>query len=395
MRIALVCPASIPATQFGGILFLTVNLAKEFVVKGNKTTIFTTDLDTANNLHTFNRKLPQIETINGFQINRSHCWFSIYLFYINPGMYKQLLNFDADIIHTVGLRSFQSLVAVFVSKKKNIPLIISDQGGLFTHPELKEASIRKRILLKIQYLAIKFIVRNASAIIVANEYEKEMFSRFGIESKITIVRNGIDLNELSVEKGDFRKKYDIKGRYFLFVGRFHESKGIDILLKAVNSIKTHPQMKDITLVIMGVNDGFGEKMNKMIAELSLGGNVLVVNKPPRKDVILAYRDCEFTVLPSRWELSPLMPLEGFAFKKAAIGTNVHGTPSTIIHDKTGILVESENYIELGASILELLTNEQKRTTFGLAGYKMVMETCNSKEMADNTLKVYEKILSEK
>ena len=48
MKIALVCPASLPATQFGGILFLCVDLAKEFSKSNNNVTIYTTDLDFAN-----------------------------------------------------------------------------------------------------------------------------------------------------------------------------------------------------------------------------------------------------------------------------------------------------------------------------------------------------------
>ena len=392
MKIALVCPASLPATQFGGILILAVNMAKEFAKLGNDVRIFTTDLDAAGNLHTFNKKLPRVETINGFKINRTHCWFSIYLFYVNPYMYKQLKDFDADIIHTIGLRSFQSLIAAFVSKRKNIPLVISDQGGLFTHPELTEASIVKKILFRLQYLAIKFIVKQATTIIVGNEYERDMFSRFDVKLKTVIVRNGIDLNELKVAEGSFKKKYNISGKYFLFVGRFHESKGIDILLKALNAVKSDPRMNDTILVLMGINDGFGEKMSELIKNLSLEDKILVINKPSRKDVVLAYQDCEFTVLPSRWELSPLMPLEGFAFKKPSIGTNVHGTPYTIINGKTGILVQVENHVELGDAILELLTNEQKRLALGLSGYQMVKETCNSNEMTSSILREYEKLL---
>lgn len=392
MKIALVCPASLPATQFGGILILAVNMAKEFAKLGNDVRIFTTDLDAAGNLHTFNKKLPRVETINGFKINRTHCWFSIYLFYVNPYMYKQLKDFDADIIHTIGLRSFQSLIAAFVSKRKNIPLVISDQGGLFTHPELTEASIVKKILFRLQYLAIKFIVKQATTIIVGNEYERDMFSRFDVKLKTVIVRNGIDLNELKVAEESFKKKYNISGKYFLFVGRFHESKGIDILLKALNAVKSDPRMNDTILVLMGINDGFGEKMSELIKNLSLEDKILVINKPSRKDVVLAYQDCEFTVLPSRWELSPLMPLEGFAFKKPSIGTNVHGTPYTIINGKTGILVQVENHVELGDAILELLTNEQKRLALGLSGYQMVKETCNSNEMTSSILREYEKLL---
>ena len=48
MKIALVCPASLPATQFGGIVFLAVNLADEMSKLGHDVTIYTTDLDFSN-----------------------------------------------------------------------------------------------------------------------------------------------------------------------------------------------------------------------------------------------------------------------------------------------------------------------------------------------------------
>ena len=58
MKIALVCPASLPATQFGGILFLAVDIARESTNLGNDVVIYTTDLDFANNANTFNKNLP-------------------------------------------------------------------------------------------------------------------------------------------------------------------------------------------------------------------------------------------------------------------------------------------------------------------------------------------------
>ena len=57
MKIALVCPASLPATQFGGIMFLSLDIAKELSKNGHEVTIFTTDMDFANNAKTFNKKL--------------------------------------------------------------------------------------------------------------------------------------------------------------------------------------------------------------------------------------------------------------------------------------------------------------------------------------------------
>ena len=66
MKIALVCPASLPATQFGGIMFLCIHIANRLTQNGHQVTIYTTDLDFANNLKTINKNLPKEEYINQF-----------------------------------------------------------------------------------------------------------------------------------------------------------------------------------------------------------------------------------------------------------------------------------------------------------------------------------------
>ena len=195
MKIALTCPASLPATQFGGILFLCVDLAREFSKKGNDVVIYTTDLDFSNNAFTFNRKLPRSEKINDFTIKRSHVIFRIKLFFVNPAIYNQIKRDKPNIIHSVGIRSFQALVSALVSKFNNIPLIISDQGGLFTHPDYGQAGL-KSILYRLQEPMIKFIIKQAKKIIVANEYERTIFSRYCENSKLVLDNNGDDFEYL-------------------------------------------------------------------------------------------------------------------------------------------------------------------------------------------------------
>ena len=389
MKIALACPASLPATQFGGILSLCVDIARESSNSGHDTTIFTTDLDFANNLKTFNKNLPRIETIENFKIKRSSVWFSIGLFYVNPGIYFDMLKEKCDVIHTVGVRSFQSYAAALVSKKRNIPLIISDQGGLTTHPDLKNGGLIKRVFYKLQSPMIRFVIGQSDKIIVANEYEKKIFSELGGENKIEIIENGINLEKMKSDV-DFKKKYTINHDYFLFLGRFHKVKGIDTLLKAMQLIKNHSLMSSVKLVIMGVNFGFEEEMLKMIKEMNLNDVVKVIKNPPREDVIAAYKESEFLVLPSRWELSPLTPLEGFAFKKPTISTKVHGIPYTLDDGKNSILVESENFNELSDKIIELLNDKTKCRELGINGYEHIRKKCNSQEMVKRILRVYEK-----
>ena len=263
MKIALTCPASLPATQFGGIMFLCIHVAKKLSNDGHDLTIYTTDLDFANTIK-FNQKLPKQEKVENFVIKRTHAWFSLFLYFINPGMYKQMMKDDIDIIHTVGIRSFQAFISVLVSKRKKIPLVISDQGGLTTHPDLKESSFRKKILIQLQKPLLKFIISHASKVIVANEYEKKIFLNFCSESKISIIKNGIDISELKSSNVNFSQKYAIEGEFILFLGRFHKVKGIDTLLEAINLIKNDPLLEEHKIVIMGVDFGYESEMLQLI-----------------------------------------------------------------------------------------------------------------------------------
>jgi len=394
MNIGLVCPASLPATQFGGILFLAVDIARESTKLGNNAVIYTTNLDFANNANTFNKELPDVEEIEKFTIKRSNVWFNFHLFFFNPGMYFQLMKDSPDVIHTIGIRSFQSIIAAIVAKRKGIPLVISDQGGLTTHPELNQGGFLKKLFYKIQKPIIQFIINNATKISVANEYEKEIFKEFTDESKIEIIRNGINQDSMISKTTDFKIKYDIESSYVLFVGRFSKVKGIDILLKAIRNLKNNDELKNMVFVIMGVDFGFQREMLQIIDEYGINEKVLVIKNPSRDDVIAAYEQSEFLVLPSRWELSPLTPLEGFAFKKTVISSNVHGIPYTLKKDENCLLIQDEDSDELSKLILELLKDDKKKIELGISGFNRVNSELNSKIMVKKTLKIYESVVQD-
>ena len=391
MKIALVSPASLPATQFGGIMFLALDIARQLSAHGENTTIYTTDLDFANNPHTFNKNLPREENIEKFVIKRSHVILKFALYFVNPGMKKQMMNDNIEIIHTFGIRSYQSYIAALISKKRNIPLIISDQSGLTTHPDLKEKGILFKLLYFIQKPFLSFIIKQSSKIIVANEYESKIFEKFTSKSKISIVKNGVDLEKLNTNI-DFKKKYGIEQKYILFLGRFNKVKGIDVLIKAIKILEENKKVKEIKFLILGVDFGYEKEMYKLIRKYKLEKIIQIIKNPPREDVIGAYKNCEFLVLPSRWELSPLTPLEGFAFKKTVISSKIHGIPHTINDKENCLLVEPNNPQLLSEAIIELVNDNEKMKRLGEAGYDFVTKTGNSENMAKNTLEVYKEVL---
>ena len=218
---------------------------------------------------------------------------------------------------------------------------------------------------------------------------------FTNDSKICIVKNGINLDLLKNSDIDFKEKFHIDSDFILFLGRFNKEKGIDTLIQAWDIINSKNSVKKIKLVIMGVDFGFQEEMLKMINEKKLSDSIIVIKKPSREDVFAAYKSCLFLVLPSRWELSPLTPLEGFAFNKTSISTTAHGIPYTLTNGENAILVEPENYHQLSDAIENLINNQNLRDKLSQNGFRLVHDECNSKKMAENVLRVYEEALNSK
>ena len=133
-------------------------------------------------------------------------------------------------------------------------------------------------------------------------------------------------------------------------------------------------------------------MEELIKINNLSEKIIVIKNPPRDDVISAYQVSEFLVLPSQWELSPLVPLESFAFKKPVISTKSHGIPFTVKDNENGILVEPEKPEQLSEAITKLLVDDKLRNKLGLSGYNFVHEKCNSVSMAKHSLKLYNELL---
>ena len=175
------------------------------------------------------------------------------------------------------------------------------------------------------------------------------------------------------------------------MGRFHLVKGVDILIKSINEIKKFLKLKNIKCVIMGADFGYQNMMFELIKKFNLENQIIIIAKPPREYIISAYEQSKILVLPSRWELSPLTPLEGFVFKKPVISSNCHGIPYTIRNGKNCILTKINDYKQIAESIEYLLNNEKIRSKMGEEGFNQVITECNSKEMTKRIEDIYKKI----
>lgn len=155
-----------------------------------------------------------------------------------------------------------------------------------------------------------------------------------------VISNGVDLN-------DFNKKRNssIQKRLFtfLFVGRFDQIKGVNILVKAFSLFyKKHPNTK-LMLVGYGYEE---EKIKNTIFQLQLGNAISLKGKQTGKTLIDIYKSVDIVVVPSFSEGQSIVILEAFAAKKPVIATSVGDNARFVVNSKTGFLVFPENMTHL-------------------------------------------------
>ena len=142
-----------------------------------------------------------------------------------------------------------------------------------------------------------------------------------------------------------------------YVGRDSFEKGIDILRNI------EPQIKG--KIVYCTNMSWIETMKNLKAS-----SVLVV--------------------PSRMESLPQSIKEAFYLKIPVIATNVGGVPELIQHEKTGILVQSENEQEMINAINNLIKNDSLIETMTKNAFDFINKFYSWDELLPKYIELYEK-----
>lgn len=135
----------------------------------------------------------------------------------------------------------------------------------------------------------------------------------------------------------------VSDKYFLFLGRLSEEKGIITLM---NAMKENPKSR---LKIVGsgpLEDKLKEykKQNKL-------NNIEFLGFKSGEELTNLKKQAYFVIVPSEWyENNPMAIIESYAEGVPAIGSRIGGIPEIIEEGKTGYTFTPHNYKELAALI---------------------------------------------
>lgn len=204
-----------------------------------------------------------------------------------------------------------------------------------------------------------------------------------------LIPNGVLLPaERSINRERVRAELSIPLRAFVagFTGRFVEDK--DPLLFVDMAARVAARHDAAHFLVVGDGPLRGE-IERRIALHGLSSRFTLIGL--RQDASRLYGAADVVVVPSRRDACPLVPLEAMAAGCPVVGTNVGDMPDQIADGVAGYVVPSGDAASLAVAVLAL-ADPIRRLQFGQAGRERVAERYSIRQMADQTLAVYEDVL---
>jgi glycosyltransferase involved in cell wall biosynthesis len=175
---------------------------------------------------------------------------------------------------------------------------------------------------------LKKYEKNIKCFISPSHFLKHKLIDFGwSENQIKYVPNFLNLSE-------FNPNFT-PGKYFLYLGRLSEEKGIRTLIKAFSKLRN----PHVGLLVVG--DGPIRKELEDLARNDL--RIRFAGYLSGNSLLEATRHSLAVVVPSEWyENAPISILEALACGKPVIGATIGGIPEMIEDAVNGLLFESGN-----------------------------------------------------
>ncbi len=279
---------------------------------------------------------------------------------------------DFDIVHVHGLYRFPTTTAAAISRRRKIPYVVRPHGAL--DPYLYARSTRGRLRLKRIYERL-FDLPNlnaAGALHFTAEEERRRASFLELRSPSFVVPNGVEWGRFEVlpERGRLREAWGSgDAPVVLFLGRFHQKKGLDLLVPAFDLIRQ--SKPNARLVIAGPeSDAYGHEVRRWVSERGLDAYVHFAGPLHGEDVVQAYVDSDVFVLPSYTENFGMTVVEAMSCALPVVISDQVNIHAEIANGSAGLVTRCEAD-EVCEALLTLLGDADLRAAMGAAGREMV------------------------
>ena len=219
------------------------------------------------------------------------------------------------------------VAAIWLGAEFNLPVVITARGtDINLIPEYPRP---RRLILE--------AAQKAAALITVCQALKDRLVELGVpESKVTVLRNGVDLEIFHVKDRDaLRSRFGVSGLVLAAVGLLIERKGQHLVIEALK------QVPDATLLLAGSGPD-RQMLEDLAARLGVQDRVRFLGSVDQTTLCDIYNCADISILASSREGWANVLLESMACGTPVLGSAVWGTPEVIASPDAGLLLKSRD-----------------------------------------------------
>jgi glycosyltransferase involved in cell wall biosynthesis len=300
-------------------------------------------------------------------------------------IYKYIKKHDIKIVHSHGYKPniFLGLIPKKYLKAKIITTI---------HGWAKEFAGRNQAIY--ETLNCYFIRRFDRCIAVSKAVYNDMIKRQIPSKKITIIYNGIDINNaqhIERDKSSLRESFDIPKDVLLIgtAGRLVKEKGMDVFIKGAGIfLQKYPN----AFFLIAGDGPLLSQLRFLTSQLGIEHKLRFLGFADKIYDFLYTLD--IFVLCSLTEGLPIVLLEALSAGCPTICSCVGGIPE-VIDNTEGLLIEPGIPNALSEKLLLLSEDAGFRNRIAFNGKSKVVETFSSEKMGCNYINLYNKLMDQK
>ncbi len=308
---------------------------------------------------------------------------------------------DADIVHCIhnGL-SFYGVLSQLAAREKGIPFVFSPTLHLYHegwHKEMMEAINQEREFRYLPKLHLRprgyhdhfwmKLCREADALVTWTSFERDFFVDRGIPAdRVFPLRLGPIISKETCSP-DHLSNLGIGGSepVVLFLGRNHELKGIEEVLRAASRVwMVHPETR---FLFVGPLEG----NSRRIFEKYSDPRVIVIDSVTEGEKAALIRRCDIFCVPSLHESFGIVFLEAWYHGKPIVAADIPPINELNPGGKGGLMIRPTP-AEISTAIIRLLDDGELRREMGEWGRKRVNTLYRWDKAADRLLVVYRGLL---
>lgn len=247
--------------------------------------------------------------------------------------------------------------------------------------------IRSNHLPTIHFYITLFLQKYFLDYIIFNNFSgKEIFVRKGfLPSKAIVIQNCINNIQDNFNRPE---KKTIK---ILSVGRFTFEKDYLTALKAISYLKSKVHDVEIEYIIVGDGELY-EQVQSWIKNLQVS-NVSIVRNPDNIDDY--YFEADIYLLSSIFEGMPNGIMEALNYSLPVVSTDVGDANYLVKDGANGYLVPIKDSQILAEKLFELVSDSNKRNTFGLKGHSLLINEFSERRFQEEYVLLTENLLNDK